>query len=145
MYEVMDHICAHVKLVYCVTIVCVQSDLFLWHALKPMPMCSKEWWKWNLKCMYVRTYVHLRFHIHIYTHTHTYVCTHVHTFEISHTYACTYVCMCMHTYICECVCVCVCVCVCARVPEKEILIVIKCRLTFERNKARQKYGEFAST
>jgi len=29
MYEVFDLICAHVKLVYCVTIDCVQFDLFL--------------------------------------------------------------------------------------------------------------------
>jgi len=33
MYEVFDHICANVKLVYCVTIDCLQSDLFLWSAL----------------------------------------------------------------------------------------------------------------
>ena len=29
MYKVVDHICAHVKLVYCVTIDRLQSDLFL--------------------------------------------------------------------------------------------------------------------
>jgi len=29
MYEVFDHLCAYVKLVYCVTVDCLQSDLFL--------------------------------------------------------------------------------------------------------------------
>ena len=29
MYEAFDHICAHMKLVYCVTIDCLQSDLIL--------------------------------------------------------------------------------------------------------------------
>jgi len=43
------------------------------------------------------------------------------------------------------VCVCVCVHLYACVPEKEISIVIRCRPTPERNKARQKYGKFAST
>jgi hypothetical protein len=70
-------------------------------------------------------------------------------------YVCMYACACVRTYGRECVWVgvrarararvCTYVCLYARVPEKEILIVIECRLTFERNKAKQKYGEFAST
>jgi len=51
MYDVFDYSCAHVKLVYCVTIDCLQSDLFLWRALYPKPMCTKDWWKWNLICI----------------------------------------------------------------------------------------------
>jgi hypothetical protein len=68
-----------------------------------------------------------------------------------HIYVCMYVCMCTYIRTCVCVnvCICVCVCVCVRLyacmPKKKILIVIQCRLTLERNKARQKYGEFAST
>jgi hypothetical protein len=37
--------------VYCVTIHCLQSDLFFWHALYRVSMCSKELGKWNLTCM----------------------------------------------------------------------------------------------
>jgi len=36
-----------------VTIYSFQSELILWCALYPMPICSNDWCKWNLVWMYV--------------------------------------------------------------------------------------------
>lgn len=37
-----------------------QSDLFIWHALYPMPMCCRDWWKRNFVCLYVCMYTMFR-------------------------------------------------------------------------------------
>ena len=84
-------------------------------------------------CMYVRTYEYVYMYVCMYVCVHTYV----RMYAYVRTYVCVNVCVCtyirtyVHLYAC--------------VPEKEILVVIKCRLTFERNRARQKFGEFTST
>jgi hypothetical protein len=44
--QTLDHFCARVKLVYCVTIHCLHS-VFILGALYSMPVCCKDWCKWN--------------------------------------------------------------------------------------------------
>ena len=57
MHEVFDYICAHMKLVYCVSVDCNDWDLFLWCVLCPVPVWCKDWWQCNLVCVYVCMYV----------------------------------------------------------------------------------------
>ena len=58
--------------IYCVTIDCLQSDLFLWHALYPVPMCSKDLGKWNV-CMHVCTRICMYVCMHVCLYVYMYV------------------------------------------------------------------------
>ena len=62
MHEVFDYICAHMKLVYCVSVDCNDWDLFLWYVLCPVPVWCKDWWQCNLVCVYVCMYVYMQWY-----------------------------------------------------------------------------------
>jgi len=74
MYEVFDHLYAYVKLVYCVTIECLQSDLFL-YMLYILCLCALRVDESEIS--YVCVYVCMCVCVGACVFMHTCMCTHV--------------------------------------------------------------------